>query len=574
MPGRYPRRAVDVSSSSQTPALARDLRRLVPGLTAAALGLGYLLVQPPGADLPAQLYRAQLFADGGFRLWDNLWYSGHYLLGYSVLYPPLAVVFTPRLLGALAAVVTAILFEALARRHFGPDSWAGSTWLAVGLATELASGRLTFALGLTGVAATALLLRIHFEQPRARLLAAAVLAAVLTALASPVAALFAALVGAAPALAHRRDRRALWGGGVIVVGALAPVAVLEYAFPTGGHQPDAFSTVWPLVLIGLALLAVLALGSRRRSPYTVGITRQPTLAVGVGLYLLGCLAAFALSTPLGANANRLGELLAGPLVALLLYPLRARRLALGALLFAVVPLTYIQVKDAVSDVARGAAGGAYSAAYYQPLLRYLDTRPGAQERTFRLEIPITRGHWESYWVASQLPLARGWERQLDIHDNPEFYGDGGGRDAPALSAAAYHRWLQRNAVAYVAVAAAPPDYSSRREVALIDRGLPYLRLLRRLPNWRVYAVVHPTPVVSGAARLTGMGQSTLLLNVRRTGSAVVRVRYSPYWQLVGVPGCVAPDGSRTRLQLRGTGPALLTISFSSHRIAATSPRCN
>ena len=40
---------------------------------------------------------------------------------------------------------------------------------------------------------------------------------------------------------------------------------------------------------------------------------------------------------------------------------------------------------------------------------------------FRIEIPFTRFHWETYVVAPRYPLARGWERQLDIKDNPLFY---------------------------------------------------------------------------------------------------------------------------------------------------------
>ena len=39
----------------------------------------------------------------------------------------------------------------------------------------------------------------------------------------------------------------------------------------------------------------------------------------------------------------------------------------------------------------------------------------------RVEIPFTDTHWEAYRVASEFPLARGWERQLDRDDNGLFY---------------------------------------------------------------------------------------------------------------------------------------------------------
>ena len=75
-------------------------------------------------------------------------------------------------------------------------------------------------------------------------------------------------------------------------------------------------------------------------------------------------------------------------------------------------------------------------------------------------------------VAPEFPLARGWERQLDTKDNALFY-DG------RLTPAPYDAWLHRLAVRYVAVADAELDYSAKQEVALIDRGLPFLRLVYR-----------------------------------------------------------------------------------------------
>jgi hypothetical protein len=95
-----------------------------------------------------------------------------------------------------------------------------------------------------------------------------------------------------------------------------------------------------------------------------------------------------------------------------------------------------------------------------------------------------------------------------------------------------------------------------------------------LPHWRIYSVLNATPIVTGAARLTAQRQDGLALNVVRPGTAIVRIHFSPYWHLVGVPGCVAPDGPFTKLRLKGGGPALLTMSFSYHRIRATTARCN
>ncbi|MEA2193976.1 MAG: hypothetical protein QOG42_410, partial [Solirubrobacteraceae bacterium] len=47
----------------------------------------WAVLQPPTADLAAQVYRAGLFDRAGWILWDNNWFGGHQVLGYSLLTP-------------------------------------------------------------------------------------------------------------------------------------------------------------------------------------------------------------------------------------------------------------------------------------------------------------------------------------------------------------------------------------------------------------------------------------------------------------------------------------------------------
>ena len=61
----------------------------MPALLAAALAALYVVLDPASADLAAQEYRVDLFDAEGLGLWDNGWYSGHHLPGYSLLFPPL-----------------------------------------------------------------------------------------------------------------------------------------------------------------------------------------------------------------------------------------------------------------------------------------------------------------------------------------------------------------------------------------------------------------------------------------------------------------------------------------------------
>ena len=514
--------------------------RIAPTLLAAVLAAAYVIISPASLDLPAHLLRAKLFATEGFGLWNNWWYGGQHVVLYSVLFPPVAAALTPQLAAALATVATAALFESLVHRHFGQQAWLGALWFAAATATSLYTGRLTFAFGMLPAVATALALQ------RGRPWLAAALA-LLTALCSPVAALFAALVGAAAALGaligERRVRLAL-PGIAVVIAALAPVALLALAFPEGGSEPFAFSALWPVPLIAIGLALVIP-------------RREHALRAGVALYTLGCIVSYAIPSAVGSNAVRLAELLAGPVAALVLWP-RRRMLLLAA----AVPLLYVQWHAPVRDVS-GAGGPAITNAYYRPLLSFLERQGGPP---FRIEIPFTKFHWEAYAAAPRFPIARGWERQLDIKYNHLFY-DG------KLTASNYERWLHSLAIRFVAVSDAPVDYSAVAERALIDGGLPYLRPVWRSRHWRVYAVADPTPIVQGAATLRAIGPNWLSLEAERPGVAVVRVHFTPYWAITEGSGCVAPDGQFTRLLLRRAGAVRMAIRFSLLRIRATSPRC-
>ncbi|MHB8657559.1 MAG: hypothetical protein ACYC91_06335 [Solirubrobacteraceae bacterium] len=518
-----------------------NARRAAPTLLAAVLAGAYIIVSPPSLDLAAHMLRARLFSAEGFGLWNNWWYAGHHVAGYSVLFPPLAAALTPQLTGGLAAVATAAAFEALAHRHFGERAWLGALWFGAATATDLYTGRLTFAFGLLPAVATALALQ------RGRPTVAGALALV-TPLASPVAALFAALTGAAYAVAAPSgERRTRLTAGAAVVGlALAPVLALAVAFPEGGSEPFAFSALWPIPLI-----AIVALLAADRSEHT--------LRAGLGLYALGCLASYAVSTPVGSNVVRLGALLGGPLAAMLWWRRRSAWLLLAAL-----PLLYIQWQAPVRDLRTSVGDPAGSRGYWLPLLSFLGRQVGPP---FRVEIPFTQFHWEAYEVAPRFSIARGWERQLDIRYNALFY-DG------RLTSATYAAWLHHLAVRFVAVSDARLDYSAWAETALIQRGLPYLRLVWSSRHWRVFAVAGATPIVTGAATLSALGPNSISLRATRPGHALVRVRFTPYWKLSGGPGCVSPQGDFTAVSLRRAGRVRLVIAFSLGRVAQQSPRCS
>jgi hypothetical protein len=518
----------------------------------AALGaVAYLLLDPATADHAAQEYRAGLVRDAGFGLWDNGWFAGHHTPAYSLLSPGLGALLGVRLAGALAAVAAAALFGLLAERHWGAAAArVAAVWFAVGVLATLVSGRLTFLLGVAvGLGALLALQRGH------PLLACAL--AALTTLASPVAGLFLALAAIAGGLAPRRaapraptarasppapaarasppapegrGRRPFATAALLILAALAPAAILAVLFPEGGTEPFVASAFWP-ALVAIALV-VAALPARER-----------TLRIGSALYGLTCIAAFAFATPLGGNVTRLGALLAGPVLAGSLLAVRARpstALTRPAFLLAALalPLAYWQLYPAARDVVRASGDPSTAAAYHAPLVRFLQSRPG----TFRVEIPFTENHWEAAYVAPHIPLARGWERQLDRRYGALFYD---GRLGPAT----YRAWLDEHAVAYVAMPDVPLDDSARGEAQLIAQGQPYLRTVWRGAHWRVFAVRHAAPLVAGVANELTLEPDGFTIRARRRGTALVRVRHTRWWAVTRGRACVERGpGDMTRVR--------------------------
>jgi hypothetical protein len=262
---------------------------------------------------------------------------------------------------------------------------------------------------------------------------------------------------------------------------------------------------------------------------------------------------------MGGNAVRLGAIFAGPIAALALWPDRRR-----ALLLIAPALVYWQCMTPIDDWARASTDPSVQASYSAGLVRFLESRPGPP---FRVEIPFTDNHWETVHVAEHVPLARGWERQLDRKVNPLFY------DGRPLTPARYRRWLDANAVRFVALTRdAPIDYSAAAEAALVRRRPGYLTEVWDDAHWRVFAVSRPAPIARGA-RLTGLSTDRLTLVADHPGRVTLRVRWTPYWRLLRGHGCVHRDGDWTALTLRRPGPVELQAGFALSRIDATSPRC-
>jgi hypothetical protein len=227
-------------------------------------------------------------------------------------------------------------------------------------------------------------------------------------------------------------------------------------------------------------------------------------------------------TPLGANLTRLGMYAAGP-VLLALVPLSLAVLALVPLLL------FWQWSPALDAIFRAGDDPSTERDYYRPLVGYLASVGAA---TGRVEVVPTARHWEAAFVAARFPIARGWERQLDIRFNPLFY-------EPDLTAEAYHAWLLESGIDRVAVPDAPLDDSAAEEAALIADGLDYLRPVWSADHWRVYEVIDSRGLVDGPAQVVALDIDSITLDVTVPGDVMVRVRESAFWT-TDPPVCVEP----------------------------------
>lgn len=467
--------------------------RAAPVLAVALVAAAWLLAAPAVADLAAHSYRAWLFDSEGFAVWNLHWYGGHHVPGYSLLFGPLAGLVGAREAVALSGVAAAAGLVALARER------PAAAWLlAAGAAANLVTGRGPFALGIA-FGALALLWR---ERP-----AAASGAALLTAAASPVAGLFLCLFG----LVDRRPQ--------LVVAPAALVGLLAWQFPEGGEERFVATAFWPL--LALTLAAAWQLEGRWRA--------------GALLYALALCAAFVLPTPMGQNAARLGAL-AGPAALAAAGRGRARWAVAAGLL-------YLGLLPAVRAVVEAHGDPAARAGFHAPLLEFLDR---AAEPGDRVEVVFTRNHWEAVHVAKRWPLARGWERQLDVERNRLFYA----------GPLAYESWLRREGVRFVALPDAPLDFSARKEAALLRAGPPYLREVFGGGGWRVWELRDPPDAVEGPGRILRTTPQRIDFEARAPGVLRTRFRHTRRWRVTR--GAATVIGGE-RLALRVGAKGLVTV---------------
>jgi hypothetical protein len=499
---------------------------VLSGLVTTAGAVVWVIVFPRvGTDLSAALARAGWASryPGSAYLFN--WYGGIHPASYSLLAPYLLAAVGTRLAMALAAVVSAVLLTTLLVRHHVARPRAAALWVAVALWTELSAGRAAFTLGLAAALGCVAAADVSRPRSRARLLAAAVLA-LLSSLLSPVAALFLGVAAAALAVTRHWAECA-----AIAVAAALPLGVMA-AFSDGGVQPMGVQNWLPPLLAAAGVLVLIP-------------RRWRLVRAGAVFYGIGVIVATAVPTLVGSNVARLGELLTGPLLAGMAGTGSVRRRWLLAAGLAAAAVW--QVAQPADDLAQG------NAPPYAPQTAALVRELAALHAdTARVEAVPQYGHWESQELASAVPLARGWERQVDTERNPLFYGG-------ILTPSAYHAWLRYNAVRFVALSSATPDPAAVAEAATIRAGQPWLVPVWHDAFWRLYRVTGTNPLASPPATVTGSTPAQITLRMSRAGTTVVRVHWSPLLRAAGAN--VTRRGPWTQLSVTRPGVYHLSAPY-------------
>jgi hypothetical protein len=514
---------------------------LACGLFAGLLAAALLTAGPPGIDTPAHLFMTWAFRHAGFRLWNSYWYDGRYdFVGYSLVFYPVASVAGVVATAVASAATLAAAVAVVGRREWGRAANAPCLALAVtATATCCISGAFPF---LAGAAAGAVALAC--AQRRRRLGFGAAMAVSLGC--SPLAFGLVAVVLAGYVLGSRNPvgiaRRNKLAVAALALTAAACLAV-QRAFPAGGWYPYHASD-----LLVVAAFSGAGLYLTARSP------RARALRMVFVAYLALNVAAFVVHGPVGSNATRLFTMAGVPLLWLAGNVGRRRSWTVLAPVLALA--LALQLGPAVRNAYSAWSDPATAAHFWRPAVQFLDARRSLQYRT---EVVATAGHWEAFYLARhRIALARGWYRQDDFPQNAVLY-------RPAITGSAYRAWLRRVGVHYVLLPHAPLDYSAHAEARLLRSGRSGLRVVAVLPGWTVFALPHPTPMLTAdepvpGARVLQLGDDRIRLWLPAPGGYDLRTSFSPYWSTDQQDVCLSPAAAgMTHVETPRAGE--LTLEF-------------
>jgi hypothetical protein len=504
---------------------------------AASLASVVAWVAPPGVDFAAHVYQLDVFVKHGFELWTNYWYAGRYtFVGYSLIYYPLAALVGIKLLAVLSAATATAAFTLIARDTWGEQTAWSTRLFAVVTAASVLTAAFPYGLGL------ALSLAALLALARGRLAWFAVLVG-LTLAASPLAFLFLFVILCA--IGVSRHERAITKPATVVAVACVSAVLFWRLFPDPGRFP------FPAAELVAALLFCIG-----GYALTFRVERAHILRALFATYAAVCLIAYIVPSDVGGNVARL-RFAAIPIAVLTLSLRRWRPWPVAVI--AVALACSWNLSPLIWGLVRSTSDPSASAKYWQPAVNYLH---GVLTPGYRVEAVDTTGHWEAvYLTRAGIPIVRGWFRQDDFPQNEVLYDGPGPRS--------YLTWLHSLGVRYVVLTGAPEDYSARAEAVLLRSGHSGLPVVYASRNITVYAVPHPTPILTGppGARVVALRQTEIDLQLRTPGRYRISVRYSPYFAAQGACITKSKDGM-TLLNVTHAGRIRLAFAVTPTRALA------
>ena len=506
------------------------------GLIAAA-AVAMRLAGFAGWDTPAHLYKIAVLRQGGSLLWDNEWYGGAYqMVSYGFVFYWLAQFINYSVLVAASAAALPILFYVYMRRAYRVTSVLPAAALACVLAVYLANGQdpFLFALALTMaglVAATC----------DRRLTAAALIG--VAGFANPVAVTVGAIFAVAQYIALPERRAGLRRLGLYLLPFVVARLVLALFFweaATYSYRPVEIFTY-------VAFGALGALGAR--------LSRDPQWAAKATLFAtFGLVAVAAALLPANAMGGTFGRFFFVFGVPLLL-TLRGVRLPRVILVAVIAGVALGQLIVPATHFVSSAEGASTKPGFFAPALAFAAAHhdPG-----YRFHVVALASHWEAYYFpVDDFAITRGWYRQSDALHNALL-------NQRRFSAAQYVAWLQEMGVRYVFLPAAPLDQSGRQETEILTTD-PRFTIVYRDPEWTIFKLAGALPIVqpgrdAGVAQVQAFDRESIALRVSAPGAYIVKVSYSPYWQVAaGVATLTRGSGDFMVLHARTAGPFELRI---------------
>ena len=476
-----------------------------------------------GGDDPAHLYKIALLRDGQSVIWDNYWYGGSYgALTYGIVYYWLAQFVPGALLTVVAGGLLPLFFHLYLRDGWGVRGRAPAWALAAVMVVYLAWGQgpflLAMCLTLGGLALLA----------RGRPLLGA-LPCALGVFTNPL----ALVVGGIFVLAALVGRPAARRGIAVFALAMIPVCVLRVALAAIFAAPS-WEFHYIAELGGLTLVAFIGIALARRCSAPEGRALQwvfvALLVVVVPAYLLP-------DSPMGSNAGRFFYVFGAPLIVAVAWPSRLPRLVPAV---AVVVVLAFQLAFPVWMLANAQSFTATRAAFFATAIDYAGR---VYDPDYRFHVVTPQMHWESYYFpAAGFPITRGWYRQADALHNEELYDR-------SLDTGDYSSWLRRMGVRYVFLPHAPLVADARREAAILESSREFT-VVYNGADWTVYRLRRSQPLVvplaNASASVLTMDHTSIRFAVSRPGPYLVKLTWSPYWQVTRRPDDPAQRGRASR----------------------------